>query len=601
MKKKLFFAAIALTTLAGCTDESYVGDQSLLTNDGGAISFNMKTPAITRSDASTAGKLGNEFVVFGYKTTTTPTDQVVFDNYVVKWVDNSASTTESNSANWEYVSYTSKATTPVEQSIKYWDFGAGSYDFFAYSLGKGDEANHTYATASVMTNSTYTLSGNGTQLGTCYISKKNHIGTLPPAQTQVELNFVSFLSKIQLKFFETIPGYAVKDLRFYNADGTKTDSDNDGDKDGLVPALYGAANSIKKGGLYTITFSGNDPIVTLTSDDGYTHKSDLVFDAISSGVYLDNYATTLDYHEAASAGDFLARESSSATSTSQITALPNSTGAALTLKMDYTLVSRDGTGENIQVTGKTATIPAAYTKWKPNYAYTYIFKITDNELVPITLDAIVTDTQDGSQETITTVTNRSITTYAKGTMVTANNEYLTGANIYIIVDNGTTLDVTSSGNAKLYTAGITLESGDNPRPAAQGITEETVANALAHGGSVVDANGATLAVTASAGLSAITEIDDDDAPDGNAISVAGAMFTPAEPTFTPVPAGAVEAGEYYLSADGSRKTTLAAGTVEAGLYWTKTASTAGYYVFEFTDVSDSNKKYYKVIKVVDKY
>ena len=309
----------------------------------------------------------------------------------------------------------------------------------------------------------------------------------------------------------------------------------------------------------------------------------------------------MDYHEAASAGDFLARESSSATSTSQITALPNSTGAALTLKMDYTLVSRDGTGENIQVTGKTATIPAAYTKWKPNYAYTYIFKITDNELVPITLDAIVTDTQDGSQETITTVTNRSITTYAKGTMVTANNEYLTGANIYIIVDNGTTLDVTSSGNAKLYTAGITLESGDNPRPAAQGITEETVANALAHGGSVVDANGATLAVTASAGLSAITEIDDDDAPDGNAISVAGAMFTPAEPTFTPVPAGAVEAGEYYLSADGSRKTTLAAGTVEAGLYWTKTASTAGYYVFEFTDVSDSNKKYYKVIKVVDKY
>ena len=92
MKKKLFFAAIALTTLAGCTDESYVGDQSLLTNDGGAISFNMKTPAITRSDASTAGKLGNEFVVYGYKTTSTPTDQVVFDNYVVKWVDNTAST-----------------------------------------------------------------------------------------------------------------------------------------------------------------------------------------------------------------------------------------------------------------------------------------------------------------------------------------------------------------------------------------------------------------------------------------------------------------------------------------------------------------------------
>lgn len=590
MKKKLFFAAIALTTLAGCTDESYVGDQNLLTNDGGAISFNMKTPAITRSDASTAGKLGNEFVVYGYKTTSTPTDQVVFDNYVVKWVDNTASTTESNSANWEYVSYTSKATTPVEQSIKYWDFGAGSYDFFAYSLGKGDEANHTHATASVMTNSTYTLSGTGTQLGACYISKKYHIEPPSSSTTQVTLQFVSFLSKIQLKFFETIPGYAVKDLRFYNADGTKTDSDNSGDKDGLVPALY-TTSTLPTGGTYSISFdAAYAPVVTLTSASATDTK--ISFPAVStspSTVWLDNYATTLDYHEAESAGEFLAREASSATSTSQITALPNSTGAALTLKMDYTLVSRDGTGENIQVTGKTATVPAAYTKWKPNYAYTYIFKITDNELVPITLDAVVTDAQDGSQETITTVTTPSITTYAKESNVLTDNEYKSGANIYVVVNNGEELTVGT--NVNLYTAEV--EAG-----AAQGITEETVANAiavnsdkydfgtvLAYGtdltgywtyadgtytacssgtadgttkyykpvtASVKDANGKKLVINAASGLTAITKIDAADSPTGNDITVNGAKFTP---------------------------------------------SAVGTYVIEFIDTS-SNKNYYKVIKVV---
>ena len=305
----------------------------------------------------------------------------------------------------------------------------------------------------------------------------------------------------------------------------------------------------------------------------------------------------MDYHEAASAGDFLARESSSATSTSQITALPNSTGAALTLKMDYTLVSRDGTGENIQVTGKTATVPAAYTKWKPNYAYTYIFKITDNELVPITLDAIVTDAQDGSQETITTVSTRSITTYAKDAL--ADNEYKVG-NIYVVVGNGETLTLTGGDtNAKLYIA--TIEEG-----AAQGITEETVANALVYGSDVsgskvvTDANGKKLTVTPVASnatdeLVACTEIPADDAPGGKAISITGAKFK-ALHTAYPNGISLAENTEYYATADGTSTTTVASGgTTTDGTNFFRKVS---YYVFEYTyEESSVTKKAYKVIKI----
>lgn len=559
MKKNILLAtALAITALAGCTDDSFVGDQSLkeANGSGGAITFNMGTPAVTRATGSDAADLlNNNFVVYGYKTVSS-SPQVVFDNYQVNWVNNTAGTTESNSANWEYVSYKNlpngvgtntgvtafAATTTgdpnnsagVDQSIKYWDFSATAYDFFAYSLGDGSSST-TWAKASALNktgygtssaNPGYTLEGTQAELGTCYISNKKNVVPSTSA-TQVNLEFRSFLSQIQLMFYETIPGYSVKSLSFYpSAAGTA----------GTTPYLFASDEVLPTEGKYTVTFDTDGKAqVELASSDP-TPTTDSKTGAFSTT--LTNYKGA-EYKEDNTSAIYLGRASNDATKTDIITMLPNPDNAnALNLKIDFTLVSRDGTGETINMTGATAVIPSAYAKWKPNYKYTYIFKISDNTnaktaaitgLYPITLDATVTDAVDGTQETITTVDDPSITTYAKGTMVTANNEYLTGANIYIVVNDG--VNITAGSDAKLYTAAITLESVESPttpRPAAQGITEETVANALAHSGSVTDANGATLTVTLlNDGLTDITEIDDDDAPDGYAITVDGVMFTPA--------------------------------------------------------------------------
>ena len=43
----------------------------------------------------------------------------------------------------------------------------------------------------------------------------------------------------------------------------------------------------------------------------------------------------------------------------------------LTLRVDYTLLSTDGSGETINVHGATAVIPSTYTKWQPNYQRYY--------------------------------------------------------------------------------------------------------------------------------------------------------------------------------------------------------------------------------------
>lgn len=208
-------------------------------------------------------------------------------------------------------------------------------------------------------------------------------------------------------------------------------------------------------------------------------------------------------------------------------------------------------------------VPEKYTNWEPNFAYTYIFKISDKTngstggstdpagLYPITFDAIVTETETGKQETITTVDKNSITTYAKGEI---NNEYKTSDNIYVSVNNTTELHINSGANdakttnVKLYKATVT---------GTQTITEATVAHCLksgedVEGGGKKLTNGESnvLTVTPATGLSIVSEIAADDAVDGNAISGNFAKFTP---------------------------------------------DTAGTYVFEFTDTN--NTKYYKVIIV----
>lgn len=566
--KKYFIFATALAALASCSSDDFVGESPNGVNGqiDGAISFNMNTPRVTRATIEAdANKLNRNFVVFGYKTVG-GTPSIVFNNYQAKWVSNTAGSTESNSANWEYVGYKNLPVgvtsnvgvtafsaltgsgqaneTAIDQSIKYWDFAATSYDFFAYSLGTGTGVTPTYATSSPMTNSTYTLTGSQAELGACYISKKEHISSLSSSSTEVDLTFMNFLSKIQLGFYENIPGYSVKDIKFYIDANTK--STGDAANDGKKPAIYGGTNSIPTGGTYTITFDANyDPVVTLNSAS--TSDSKVEFDAVSTGpnVWLSDYAAR-DYKEAEET-IYLGRTASAATTTKQMTVLPNLTGATLTLKVDYTLVSRDGSTETIQVNGATATIPTAYTQWKPNYAYTYIFKISDNTdghigavegLYPITFDAVVTDSEDGTQTTITTVDPISITTYQNGAIA---NEYNAG-NIYVVVGDGSTV-LTAGTNAKLYTA--TIESG-----AAQGldkdgkvaITEEMVANALTKSADgsgnyvLTDANEKKLTVTPVAGEAAdkltggLTAIPAVDAPGGKELTINCASFAAANNT-----------------------------------------------------------------------
>lgn len=128
-------------------------------------------------------------------------------------------------------------------------------------------------------------------------------------------------------------------------------------------------------------------------------------------------------------------------------------------------------------------------------------------MTAISFNAVVVDDEaNGFQETITTASDNSITTYGyKDNKVTTNgNEYVNGTDIYATVYSaGATV-----APQKLYT--VTLETG-----ATQTINEASVANALVNGTNnatdktwtVSDYAGKKMVVTETAGVATtVTEV-----------------------------------------------------------------------------------------------
>ncbi len=587
MKNYIFLAASALT-LASCTSDDFLGNiPGNVQSNTSAINFDGGTGKISRATTQTgataAQTLGKSYVVYGYKTAKDNSTTTVFDHYTINW-NNLAGKTESNTCGWEYVGEKTNSLSCLggdkDQTIKYWDYSASQYDFVAFSFGEaiqGEGEGKVKATEVTTTPKlSYTLTGAVKDLANCFIADR--ITAKPNLETtnkkanllvgykdDVQFNFRSLSTKVTMGIYETIPGYSVKDVVFYSNGTTALSGENN------KPTLYAANATIPSGkGTISVTFP-----TTNESNTDY-NKAHVKFDVAtgsenSSSIQFGTLSTVNKEKNEKTESGFIGRDITTfstpkkgdGTTKDYNVVIPAEVGA-LTLKVDYTLESIDGSGETIKVTGATAVVPEKYTNWEPNYAYTYIFKISDKTngstgtpgtnpagLYPITFDAIVTETETGKQETITTVADNSITTYAKDAI---NEEYKKDANIYVSVNNTTALHIkngeedTTPTNVALYKATAT---------GTQTITEATVAHCLKSGEDVDgggkkltngDAN--VLTVTPADGLTIATQIEAADAVDGNAISGNFAKFTP---------------------------------------------STSGTYVFEFTDAD--SKKYYKVIIV----
>ena len=592
------------------------------------IVFGSVKKGMTRADATgaeAADLLGKKFVVSGYKgSSTASVGNIVFDNYLVKYSENTANTTQSNSSNWEYVGV-DRIKHAIDngitsQQIKYWDYSKAQYDFIAWSTGATTAIYEGTPTAgqvlvSAITPATatgtgtgkvaYTFTGKAVDLSKCYIAdlvtvKKSQYGDDP-----VTFKFRQLGTKVRIAIYETVPGYSVKNVEFYSAAASN-------DASAAAAKLFTTtANDIYTEGTYTVTFPTVD--TPASDDNNQAHVAFAPKAGTDQSTIIDwgglNYTIAEEGEKLGT--EFLGRTSATASYAGDaannyyVVYLPNEGGTNLNLRVNYTLESIDGSGEEITVKGATAQVPGIYTTWKPGFAYTYIFKISDKTngytgvydptkpddttvnsdpagLYPITFDALVENAEDNdaTQETITLVSTPSITTYQKGSNVVNNDEYLaaTGPIFVTVNDGGGYVEVTglSAGDdvSSYYTFNTTTG-----KYTKCGVSDVAVDGTKYYKLEPVLANGALQTLTGKAALYTIpagkTEADvidalqmrDDDAATGTIKGRSGLVLPEAAFTLT----NSVEYG-----VDGNA---ISVGTNQAAKF---TAAGADTYAFVYT-------------------
>lgn len=481
MKKYIFLAASALA-LASCSSDDFLGDTpgSTPTSANSAINFGGDAGKITRAtsnEGKTQKMLDGQFLVYGVKKTNDEIFHNVFVNYSV-W-DVEANNTTSNTKGWEYVGAenatnlgTGQISLKGAQTIKYWDYSASVYHFVAGSPIKAfsyktpmDPTTGTDIESATVTGLAGHIEANNTETAL----ETNPVYIAAPLKVEkkdyqkpVTFTFQRQQSMVRVGIYETIPGYFINDIKFYAYDTDGKFIVSKGNNIILTSATadYFVGGSNVSG---TVTYNWETPTPSYTFN--YTDNENLKKSKNWYAGKLGTLATTSSEPKV----DILYGTDKDMSTTGYFTVLPTqaTTASPILIKCDYTLNSDDGSGETIKVTGATAAIPAAYSKWEANTRYTYLFKISDKTngytgtdpdktgLYPITFDAVVKDEKQG---TITTVATPSITTYQEGSVVENGGiKYVAGKEIKVTVTDNTNGDIkilskdgSSVGNVAVY-------------------------------------------------------------------------------------------------------------------------------------------------------
>ena len=463
--------------LASCSSDDFLGENSGNgQNASSAINFGGDAGKITRATSNTgdaAKMLDGQFRIYGVKKMGDTQLVSVFNEYSVWYVENK-NTTTSNTDGWEYVGAkgatnlgTGNITLTKDQTIKFWDYSAPEYYFiagspitcFSHTLTPGNKINSATITGLA---GHINANESGTPLTTypVYIADPKIVQKADYNNT-VEFSFKRQQAMVRVGLYETIPGYSITEINFYKADGSKAEAVNNIILTSGTENYFVGGSNVK--GTITYNWTGTTPSYTYTYDDTNLTQSQ---NWCAGKFEPHNALATVSTAAVA----YLYGKDNDMSTNGYFTVIPTPSAtpaAPILIKCDYTLTSIDDSGETIKVTGATAAIPAAFSKWEANTRYTYLFKISQNTngytgddptkagLYPITFDAAVKESTD-MQGTVTTVSTPSITTYQDGSVTDASVEYKTGKAIYATATNDKgeeyilTTDGTTVGNVQVY-------------------------------------------------------------------------------------------------------------------------------------------------------
>lgn len=290
--------------------------------------------------------ISKAFKVWGYKTIegnyTSGFDQFqnVMNGYTVNWTQQTANTTSSNTADWEYVGI-------ANQTIKYWDYSATSYRFFAYSIPTTAAGNSTAPSFSgplTTEDSTnlhasfsipFNYDKDATNVSTPYISdlwmSDNQNFENRKYGACVKLTFAPIITKVRFKFnYQAESQVSITNISFRNVNNAPSPTS----------------------GNIIITY----PITGMDTQASYIWET--------TGTETEPINFTIPYEEE---GDL-----NHQTTTRKKWYFVPPLGDSKTTQQSAYIITADINGKKA-----TATVPAEFMQWKAGYQYTYIFKITE--------------------------------------------------------------------------------------------------------------------------------------------------------------------------------------------------------------------------------
>ena len=325
------------------------------------------------------------FTVWGYKNDSYDNVtgygglQKVFPGYTVNWLDNTASTT-TNSHGWEYVAQQQQGQD--EQTIKYWDWNAKAYRFFAvatttnetngaYVANGANEANVPHEPNDP--NGPYEFTFEADCSGTTEAAIAANIAKAPfytrlwfstgdpvayPDKQfgkPVQLEFLKPFAKVRFMFTYVYPreGVTLTDQSFKPTDGS---------------------TKIARKGSFTVSY----PLTGTETKETYSITAATGTDSGELEAFTEDYDP-----------DNVNKEYTK-TDAGWYTVLPNLSQGNYTLSV------------NINGTLNACAVPAAYMQWLPGYSYTYIFKI--NEEGGVSMDMVQSAFTEWTTEITTTHT-----------------------------------------------------------------------------------------------------------------------------------------------------------------------------------------------------
>ena len=321
---------------------------------------------VTRATTSLHNAGISTFTVWGYKNMdyNEGTDsygglQTVIPGYTVEWQSGSVATTMTNSSGWEYI-----LTTKPDQTIKYWDWGARAYRFFAVTNWGGESAGPYEANTAYGANGTYEGYKDYEMTMSVDVTSRKAIEDMPyfsqlwfstgnpdvyPTQEfgkPVQLVFMKPYAKVRFMYtYVNDPASILVENQVFKPTADYTANEEDKVK-------------IARKGTFTIHY----PLTGTATKEWYSIVRATGEGSGALEAFFEDYDPddpTKEYIDAIGGW---------------YTVFPNTTQGSYKLTV------------TINRSEKSCVVPAEYMQWLPGYSYTYIFKI--NELGGVSIEMV---------------------------------------------------------------------------------------------------------------------------------------------------------------------------------------------------------------------